>query len=164
MTVILTSREFQLYPEYRRGKVKRPVMLYPSLLRAAGANPDPGVTNYQVVRNTLLDLGERIRNADPPTGYPEDSGVWASPGGLVQRFNLIEAAAQSYAAGWGVSGAQPNADIVDDAIAVLFPLGGVSTTTRNAAVAYLDGLTATNAQKVEQAGAFLLSSREFLSH
>ena len=164
MTVILTSREFQLYPEYRRGKVKRPVMLYPSLLRAIGANPDPGVTNYQVVRNTLLDLGERIRNADPPTGYPEDSGVWASPGGLVQRFNLLEAAAQSYAAGWGVSGAQPNAAIVDDAIAVLFPLGGVSTTTRNAAVAYLDGLTATNAQKVEQAGAFLLSSREFLSH
>lgn len=164
MTTILGSREFQLFPEYRRSKVKRPVALYPSMLRAVGANADPGTTNYNAIRQTLAALGERIRNADPPTGYPDESIVWASPGGLVQRFNLIEAAAQGYAVLWGVSGAQPHADIVDDVTAVLFPLGGVSTTTRGAAIAYLDSLAATNAQKVEQAGAFLLSSREFLSH
>lgn len=161
---ILHSREFQLFPEYRRSKVKRPVHLYPSLLRAVGANPDPAVTNYAVIRQTLAAFGERIRNADPPTGYPDESVVWASPGALIQRFNLIEAVAQGYAAGWGVSGAQPHAQIVDDVIAVLFPLAGVSATTRDGAIAYLDSLTATNAQKVEQAGAFLLSSREFLAH
>jgi hypothetical protein len=63
-----------------------------------------------------------------------------------------------------VSGAQPNADIVDDVVEVLFPLGGVSTATRAAAIGYLNALVATNTQKVQQAGAFLLSSREFLTH
>ncbi len=42
MALILKSREFLLFPEYRRNKVKRPVVLMPSLLRAVGANPDPG--------------------------------------------------------------------------------------------------------------------------
>ncbi|MGH7787220.1 MAG: DUF1800 domain-containing protein [Candidatus Binatia bacterium] len=161
---ILTSKEFQLFPEYRKSKVKRPVVLLPSLLRAVGADPDPAVTDYQDVRLLLTALGERIRNADPPTGYPDDSVVWASPGAIVQRFNLVEATAQAEAASWGVSGAQPNADIVDDVITVLFPLGGVSPATRSAAIDYLNSIGATDAQQVEQAGAFLLSSPEFLTH
>jgi uncharacterized protein (DUF1800 family) len=161
---ILKSREFQLYPEYRRSKAKRPVALVPSLIRTIGGDPDPAVTNYQQLRNLAADLGERIRNADPPTGYPDASIVWASPGGLVQRFNLVEERAIDAAAGWGVSGAAPNADIVDDVIDVLFPVAGVSQATRNAAIGYLDSLAATDAEKVQQAGAFLLSSREFLLH
>jgi uncharacterized protein (DUF1800 family) len=164
--LILKSKEFQLFPEYRRSKVKRPVALLPSLLRAAGVDPHPALVDYQDVRKTLDDLGERIRNADPPTGYPDLSIVWASPGGLVQRFNLIEAAAVSYAASWGVSGAAPHGDIVDDVAAVLFPLAGIEADTRSAAIVYLDAIAAaaaTDAEKVEQAGAFLLSSREFLS-
>ncbi len=163
--LILKSKEFQIFPEYRRSKVKRPVVLLPSLLRAAGVDPHPALVNYADVRKTAADLGERIRNADPPTGYPDQSIVWASPGGLVQRFNLIEEAAIEYAASWGVSGAAANADIVDDVAEVLFPLEGVSTETRSAAIAYLDVIDggATDAQKVEQAGAFLLSSREFLA-
>jgi len=161
---ILKSREFQIYPEYRRSKAKRPVALVPSLIRAIGVNPDPAVTNYQQLRNMAADMGERIRNADPPTGYPDASVVWASPGGLVQRFNVVEARAITAAAGWGVSGAAPNADIVDDVIGVLFPVAGVSQATRTAAIGYLDSIAATNAQKVQQAGAFLLSSREFLLH
>jgi len=161
---ILKSREFQIFPEYRRSKAKRPVALVPSLIRAIGVDPDPSVTNYQQLRNMAADLGERIRNADPPTGYPDASIVWASPGGLVQRFNLVEERAISAAAGWGVSGAAPNADIVDDVIDVLFPVAGVSQTTRSAAIGYLDSLAATDPQKVQQAGAFLLSSREFLLH
>jgi uncharacterized protein (DUF1800 family) len=164
IALILKSPEFQLFPESRKAKVKRPVVLLPSLLRAVGANPDPAVVDYQDVRQTVAGLGERIRNADPPTGYPDQSIVWASPGGLVQRFNLIESSAVAYAAGWGVSGVGTNADIVDDVIDVLFPLGGVSSQTRTAAIAYLDALIATPTQKVQQAGAFLLSSREFLTH
>jgi uncharacterized protein (DUF1800 family) len=162
--LILKSPEFQLFPESRKSKVKRPVVLLPSVLRAVGANPDPSVVDYQDIRQTVAGLGERIRNADPPTGYPDQSIVWASPGGLVQRFNLVESSAVSYAAGWGVSGAAPNADIVDDVIGVLFPLGGISSQTRASAIAYLDALVATPTQKVQQAGAFLLSSREFLTH
>ena len=162
--LILESREFQLFPEYRRSKVKRPVVLLPSALRAAGANSHPAITSYQNLRQTVSSLGERIRNADPPTGYSDLSVVWASPGGLVQRFNLLETAAVDYAAGWGVSGAAPNADVVDDVAAVLFPLAGVSPATRTAAVGYLDAIAASDGQKVEQAGAFLLSSAEFLTH
>jgi uncharacterized protein (DUF1800 family) len=164
MALILKSREFQLFPEYRKSKVKRPVVLMPSTLRAIGANLAPGPTNYHSLRQTLAALGERIRNADPPTGYPDVSVNWASPGGLVQRFNILDGTAETYAASWGVSGAQPNADVVDDVVAVLLPVGGVSPETRSAAIAFLNSIAATNAQKVEQAGTFLLSSREFLTH
>ena len=164
LAAMLKSKEFQLYPEYFRSKVKRPVFLLPSLLRAVGADPDPAVTNYTSARKTLDDLGERIRNADPPTGYPDVSVFWASPGALVQSFNLLESTAISQAAGWGVSGGAPSAGVVDAVAAVLFPLDGVSAATRTAAIAYLDSLTATDAERVEQAGAFLLSSPEFLTH
>ncbi|MDX2168185.1 MAG: DUF1800 domain-containing protein [Deltaproteobacteria bacterium] len=162
--LILKSAEFQLYPEYRRSKVKRPVVLMPSMLRAVHANPDPAVTSYQSLRNTLADLGERIRNAQPPTGYADISVVWASPGGMVQRFNLADATAATYAASWGVNGAGTDAQVVDGVAAVLFPVEPISTATRNAAIAYLAAISATPAQRVEQAGAFLLSSREFLTH
>jgi uncharacterized protein (DUF1800 family) len=162
--LILKSREFQLFPEYRKSRVKKPVVLIPGLLRAVGADPDPTVTDYRDVRVLLADLGERIRNADPPTGYPDVSIVWASPGAIVQRFNLLETTASEHATSWGVTGAQPNADVVDDVIAVLFPVDGVAPATRSAAIAYLDSIAATDAQKVEQAGAFLLSSRDFITY
>lgn len=162
--LILKSREMQLYPEYRHAKVKRPVMLLPSLLRAIGVDPSPTSVDYLDIRRDVADLGERIHNADPPTGYPEDSGFWASPGGVIQRFNLLEATARANAASWAISGAQPHADIVDDVIAVLFPVAGVSAATRTAAIGYLDAIPASAAEKVEQAGAFLLSSPEFLTH
>ena len=164
MEVILKSREFQLFPEYRKSRVKKPVVLIPSLLRAIGADPDPAVTDYRDMRVLIADLGERIRNADPPTGYPDVSVVWASPGAIVQRFNLARDVAVDHAASWGVSGAQPSADVVDDVIAVLFPVDGVAPATRTAAIAYLDAIAATDAQKVEQAGAFLLASRDFLTY
>ncbi len=164
MAVILKSREFQVFPEYRKSRVKKPVVLIPSVLRAVGADPDPAVTDYRDMRNLLADLGERIRNADPPTGYPDVSVVWASPGAIVQRFNLLETAAIDAAAGWSVSGAQPSADVVDDVIAVLFPVDGVAPATRTAAIAYLGSIAATDAQKVQQAGAFLLASRDFLTY
>ncbi|MEO6029813.1 MAG: DUF1800 domain-containing protein [Candidatus Binatia bacterium] len=164
MAVILKSREFQVFPEYRKSRVKKPVVLIPSVLRAVGADPDPAVTDYRDMRNLLADLGERIRNADPPTGYPDVSVVWASPGAIVQRFNLLETAAVDAAASWGVSGAQPSADVVDDVIAVLFPVDGVAPATRTAAIAYLGSIAATDVQKVQQAGAFLLASRDFLTY
>lgn len=164
MEIILKSKEFLLFPEYRKSKVKRPVVLVPSMLRAIGINPNPGAVNYRDMRITLANLGERIRNASPPTGYPDRSTAWASPGALVQYFNLLESVAGTSAAGWGVSGAAPNATIVDGVSATLFPLGGVSPATRTAAINYLGSIAASDAQKVEQAGAFLLSSREFLTH
>jgi uncharacterized protein (DUF1800 family) len=164
MELILKSREFQLFPEYRKSRVKKPVVLIPSLLRAVGADSDPAVTDYRDMRLLLVDLGERIRNADPPTGYPDVSVVWASPGGIVQNFNLAETFAVEGAASWGVSGAQASPDIVDDVIGLLFPVDGVAPATRTAAIAYLDAIAATDAQKVQQAGAFLLASRDFLTY
>jgi hypothetical protein len=47
---------------------------------------------------------------------------------------------------------------------VLFPVDGVAPATQATAVAYLDAIAATDAQRVEQAGAFLLASRDFLTY
>jgi hypothetical protein len=66
---------------------------------------------------------------------------------------------------WGVSGAAPSSQIVDDLIAVLFPVAGTSTASRAAAIAYLDSIPgAGDPEKVEQGAAFLLSMPEFLNH
>lgn len=164
MEVILKSREFQVFPEYRKSRVKKPVVLIPSLLRAVAADPDPTVTDYRDMRVLLVDLGERIRNADPPTGYPDVSVAWASPGGLVQNFNIAEDFAIPAAAGWGVPGGQSNADVVADVIGVLFPVDGVAPATQATAVAYLDAISATDAQRTQQAAAFLLATRDFLTY
>jgi len=161
---ILKSKEFQLFPEYRHNKVKKPVVLLFSLFRAVGANPDPAVLNYKTVRQTLINLGERIRNADPPTGYPDRSIFWSSPGAMVQYFNIVESNARTYGPNWGVAGSGTSAQVVDAVTAVLFPVDGVSTATRNGAIAYLDSIAGTPAQRVAQAGAFLLSSRDFLTY
>ena len=48
---ILKSKEFQLFPEYRKSKVKRPVVLLPSLLRAIGVDPSPAVVDYKDLRH-----------------------------------------------------------------------------------------------------------------
>ncbi len=162
---ILTSPEFLLFAEYRKARVKRPTVFFPSLIRTTGIDPDPAVVDYVSMRKDVRDMGEEIRTAGPPTGYPDTSITWASPGGIVQRFNLIEEVTETAAAAWGVSGAGTSTEIVDDLIAVLFPIAGVADATRTAAIGYLDAIPgASDAEKVEQGAAFLLSGPEFLNH
>ncbi len=162
---ILTSPEFLLFAEHRKARVKRPTTFFASLIRAVGVDPDPTVVNYVSIRKDVRDLGEEIRAAGPPTGYPDTSITWASPGGIIQRFNLIEEVTEDAATLWGVSGAGTSTQIIDDLIAVLFPVAGVADATRTAAIGFLDTIPgASDAEKVEQGGAFLLSGPEFLNH
>jgi len=165
MVTILKSPEFLLFPEYRKAKVKRPFVFYASTLRASGLDPDPALIDYNDLRKDVRDLGEELRNAGPPTGYPDLSIFWASPGAMVQRFNALEKATEQAAASWGINGAGTSTEIIDDLIAVLFPVAGVSDGTRAAAIAYLDSIPgAADDEKVEQGAAFLTSSPEFLEH
>ncbi len=162
---ILESPEFLLFPEYRQAKVKRPFVFGASLVRALGVDPDPGVVDYAGLRKAIRDLGEELRNAGPPTGYPDSSIAWASPGGMIRRFNEIEGATESAAAGLGVDDTGTSTEIIDDLAAVLFPVAGVSTSVRTTGIAFLDSIPgASNPERVEQGAAFLLSSPEFLNH
>ncbi len=71
LRTIFESPEFLLFPQYRKAKVKRPFVFGASLVRALGVDPDPGVFDYNDLRKTIRDLGEELRDAGPPTGYPD---------------------------------------------------------------------------------------------
>ncbi len=164
MRTILLSPEFLLYPHHRASKVKRPLVLMASLARALGA--DPAVLQLGTMHRTIRDLGEALFLAAPPTGYPDVSGFWTSPGTILLRFNQIERAARhrdGFNFDLGVPGGSAQT-IVDALLARIFP-AGVSEDTRSVAVAFIDLLEGQpDARRVEQASAFLLSSPEFLLH
>jgi hypothetical protein len=161
---IVTSPEFLAYPQYRKGKVKRPLHFFASAIRALGANPVTFNTNN--VRNRVAQLGEDLYEAGPPTGYPDVSGFWIAPGTALKRVNEAEAmSGGSYGLAFIYPiGGGSSAQITDALIASLF-LGPVSAETRGATVGFLDVLPAPNpATRVAQAAAVLLSSPEFLKH
>ena len=70
-------------------KVQRPLVFYAGLARALGA--DPAQLNSNNLRNRVADMGEDLYDAGPPTGYPDVSAFWLSPGTAVKRFNDAEA-------------------------------------------------------------------------
>ena len=103
--------------------------------------------------------------AAPPTGYPDASGFWTSPGTVVLRFNALERAARGKD-GYDfppASAEGPPEAIVEAAIRRLF-VGPISAETRSGAVDLVDRLTTRPERRAEQATAFLLSSPEFLTH
>jgi uncharacterized protein (DUF1800 family) len=163
METILLSPEFLQDPTNRKAKVKRPHHVLASVARALGA--DPAQIDFNDLRTNAGDMGESLYEAGPPTGYPDVSGFWTSPGTLITRFNEIERSARGrdgFVFTYPVSGG-PSEDIVDALIAMLQP-GSVSTDTRDLAIALADVLTVTDARRVEQTAAMLMSSPEFLQH
>jgi hypothetical protein len=161
---ILLSPEFLAAPQYRHTKAKRPLVFYASLARALGANP--AQLNTNTLRNRIADMGEDLYDAGPPTGYPDVSAFWFSPGTAVKRFNDAEATsrgAYGFVFSYPVSGGT-SAQVVDALASMLF-VAPVSEATRGAAVGFLDVLPEPNATvRVRQAAAVLLSSPEFLTH
>src|SRR4029079_77639 len=88
-----------------------------------------------------------------------------SPGTLVTRFNEIERRARGldgFSFTYPVSGGTSTA-IVDALDAWMFT-AGVGNDTHDTAVAFVDSLAVADAQRVQQASAFLLSSPEYLPH
>ncbi|MEM7411842.1 MAG: DUF1800 domain-containing protein [Myxococcota bacterium] len=164
MRVLLGSPEFLDTPRFRGSKVKRPAVLVASLARRLDAPVD---AIADTVEDQIAELGESPFRARPPTGYPDTSGAWASPGGLVTTLNQIERAARGrdgYAPAFGIDDGANGFEIVDALIARWFP-EGVSAATRSGAIGVTHALrTRPVDQRVEQAAAFLLSSPEFLLH
>jgi hypothetical protein len=161
---IVTSPEFLTHPQYRKGKVKRPLHFFASAIRALGADPLGFNTNN--VRNRIARLGEDLYEAGPPTGYPDASGYWIAPGTAIERVNETEAMSRG---SYGLDITYPVAggtstEITDGLIGALFQ-GPVSPETRAATIGFLDVLPAVDpGTRVEQAAAVLLASPEFLRH
>jgi hypothetical protein len=164
METILLSPEFLDEPAYRGTKVKRPPHLFASLARALGA--DPGQLDLARVRNHVRDLGEDLYKAPPPTGYPDASGFWTSPGTVLLRFNWTERAARGldgFRFAWPAAG--PGAAEITDALLARLFVAPVSGATHDTVVAFVDLLgQADHDVRLEQAAAVLLSSPEFLQH
>lgn len=161
---ILLSPEFLTAPQYRHAKAKRPLVFYASLARALGANPSQINTN--TLRNRIADMGEDLYNAGPPTGFPDVSSFWFSPGTAVKRFNDAEATSRgSYGFAFSYPIAGGTSAQVTDALAGMLFVAPVSDATRGTTIGFLDVLPEPNATtRVQQAAAVLLSSPEFLTH
>jgi uncharacterized protein (DUF1800 family) len=85
LAAILASEE--LYdPAHRGAKVKSPLELVASSLRAVGADVRLGVAAARLV----ADLGQGLFLAQPPTGWPEVAAEIVSPGSMVARFDLAD--------------------------------------------------------------------------
>jgi hypothetical protein len=165
LEALLLSDEFLLHTWNRGSKTRRPSQLWVSLARTLGA--DPAALNTNQLRRAVRDMGEALFQAPPPTGWPDVSGAWSSPGGLVQRLNALEDAAEGelgFVFDLGVEAAVSDGELVDGLAAALFP-AGVSKATRDGAVAYLSSLPANgDTVRLQEALAFLLASPEFLTH
>jgi uncharacterized protein (DUF1800 family) len=80
---ILTSPEFYS-PKYYRNKVKSPLELAASAIRATGASTDAATPLIQWVAR----MGEPLYLCQPPTGYSEESSRWLSNATLLERMNF----------------------------------------------------------------------------
>jgi hypothetical protein len=164
LETILLSPEFLSSPQYQHAKTKRPLVFYASVARALGA--DPAQLNSNALRNRVADMGEDLYEAGPPTGYPDVSSFWFSPGTAVKRFNDAEAMSRN---AYGLAFTYPisggTSEQVTDALGSMLFVAPLSFQTHDATVGFLDVLPEPNQTKrIQQAAAVLLSSPEFLTH
>jgi uncharacterized protein (DUF1800 family) len=83
---ILTAPEFHS-PRFYRNKIKSPLDVAASALRAAGAATDGASPLVQAVAR----MGAPLYGCQPPTGYPEVSADWLSNATLLERMNFAVA-------------------------------------------------------------------------
>lgn len=162
MEAILLSPEFLEGEAYRNDKVKRPVRLLASMARALDA--DPAQLDLRRMSDQARDQGEELMQAPAPTGHPDRSSAWTSPGTMVSRFNDAERVARGED-GY-VFDPPPLGDhwtTVDGAIQKLF-FAGVSLETRTGAIGFVAPIPLNEQGRMEGALAYLLSSPEFQLH
>jgi uncharacterized protein (DUF1800 family) len=83
VATILKAPEF-LAPEARNAKLKTPFELVVSALRASGAE----VKDARELNRRLAAMGMPLYLQQPPTGYKDSAGTWASSAGLLARLNF----------------------------------------------------------------------------
>jgi uncharacterized protein (DUF1800 family) len=174
---ILTSPEFYS-PGYYHNKVKSPLELAASALRATGAATD----GAQPMAQAVARMGEPLYQYQPPTGYSEDSSRWLSNATLLERMNFAVALVTNRINGTRVDAtrlATPDAirqqdRLLDELIAVLIH-NDVSRETRDILTRSLNEQRAkltpakyddraaqrTAGQAVSELAALILGAREF---
>jgi uncharacterized protein (DUF1800 family) len=129
---IVTSAEF-LAPEARGAKVKTPLELVASALRAASAE----VSDARTLTRRLADMGMPLYLQQAPTGYKDTADAWVSASGLLARLNFALDLAASRLPGvrlgadvLGVDADESGTALADALAAKLLPAGlGEATRT-----------------------------------
>jgi uncharacterized protein (DUF1800 family) len=83
LRAIFTAPEF-FSPDAVGAKIKKPLELIASALRAAGGETDAA----QPVLRHLVAMGEPLFLSVPPTGFPDLAATWTSPDMLLARINF----------------------------------------------------------------------------
>jgi uncharacterized protein (DUF1800 family) len=83
---VLTSPEF-FSPKHYRNKIKSPLDLVASMVRATGASTNGAAPLIQAVAR----MGAPLYLCQPPTGYGENSSEWLSSATLLERMNFAVA-------------------------------------------------------------------------
>ncbi len=143
LKTLFHSPEFWSTSTYR-AKVKTPLEFVVSAARASNANID----NMRPIENNLRQMGMPTYGAIPPTGYKWDAADWVSTGALVDRMNFALTLAggrlPGIAVGWsplpsqnaefGAVATNPSPEAEETRLESLLIPGGVSDTTRTAAL------------------------------
>ncbi len=83
LRAIFSAPEF-FSPEAVGAKIKKPIELIASALRAAGGETDAA----QPILRHLVAMGEPLFLSVPPTGFPDVAATWTSPDMLLARINF----------------------------------------------------------------------------
>ncbi len=165
LKTLFHSPEFWAASGYR-AKVKTPLEFVVSAARASSAS----IENFQPLVNALRQMGMPLYGAIPPTGYKWDAADWVSTGALVDRMNFALALAGNRLPGITVEWAPeldmgtpdndatskqaiPTPESEEARLEPLLVAGGVSATTRAAALQQFQAQNAQNSTSVTQADA-----------
>jgi uncharacterized protein (DUF1800 family) len=160
LRTILLSDDF-LSARHRRSRVKRPLQHLASVARVVGVADEVAFVESAIPQ--LRNMGEDPYGAPSPAGWPDSSLAWVGEGTLLRRFELAARAADGKV-GFALpaASATPSTEqLLTETTARYLP-GGLSSTTRQALLTYLEGVPA--AARAQQAAAAVLASPEFLQH
>ncbi len=126
MRTMLHSKEFFSQGAYD-AKIKSPLELVASALRAVDAQVDSGVALAHVV----MEMGEPLYRKEEPTGYSNANAAWINSAALLARMNFVEGLAANRILGVhcelkGLAGFSP------DQVAARLAPGSVGQPTRDA--------------------------------
>ena len=104
MKTMLESKEFWSQGAYR-AKIKTPLEMVASAVRALGAN----VTDAWALANQVGNLGEPLYRKQEPTGYSNLNAEWVNSAALLGRMNFAVQLAQNRVPGVKLAAAEPSA-------------------------------------------------------